>query len=370
MTRKILAVLVMIMMLCGISWADIAYTTSDGGLGLIKFKSSTSVDVEGIKYQGSSTSPFVAPYWDGGSSRVILIDRTDDAATSGDTAQTFSPSDLSSPLETTPKTLTGIYGTRSAAGSVNGRALFLASGTKVTEFSTENFAQVHSYDCMANYGSNDVVPLVRDVMTNYYTIYILADSEDASMLLKFDGQLRRDVEDFSVTSLPHRSSSMSWLSRSRIALPHSEGIDILYSDTISTLSSDRPVVSVCADRDSGFYFITQTASGDATLSHYSYSTQQTTDLFTNEAGGNVQLLQETNYNVLGVIIGGKIRLYNMTDDSLVGEYSSSVLGGTPLNMAMTTATGEDSSNSSSGCDASGVGLCIAGLLAFMMTRKK
>ena len=362
--RRILSGIAVMLILCGISWADIAYTTSDGGLGLIKIRGAraTSVDVEGIKYQGSNTNPLIAPYWDNGSSRVILIERTNDDTTSGDKAYTFNPSDLSKPLNTEAKTLNGIYDTQSAVYSYNGRGLFLSSGTKITQVNTSDLNFVRSYDASRDYGA------VHDIVVHNDRIHALVDSGDTeSALFTFDGQLTSDNGNMSIRRIRHRATSMALLN-SRFSFAHSDGVYILDSVNIS---SDNPVASFCSDTGNGFYCLTKDSAGNSELMHYSATTSSFTRLFSGQSGESLKVIRDTSYNILGAVTGGTIRLYNMTDDTLIGTYDSATLGGTPLNMALTSSSGSDgSSGSSSGCNASGMGMIVAGLCALVMGRKR
>lgn len=359
---------IMSLMLCGAAHADIAYTTANGGLGLIKVNGESSIDIEGIQYQGSGSNPLVAPYWTSGNSRLIVINRTTDTTTSGDTAIAFSTSDLTKPLDSKPTVLKGIYNAESVSYSNNGRGLFITSGTKITQFSTENFGAVRSFDFAGYFKSADYPPEAHSVLTSE-RIYTLVDSGDnESAVFEFDGQLTRNNGNMGVTRIRYRASSMAWISDSRIALTHSLGV---YIKDRGNISSDIPVISLCPDADSGFYFITQGSSGDNTLSHYNpKASTTTTTIYTDNNGGAVMAVKDSSHNVLAVKIAGKIRLYRMADDAFLGEYDSSQLGGVPVSMVATSSSGSEGNNSSSGCNLSGLGAFMAGVCVLLLRRKK
>lgn len=356
---------IMSLMLCGAAHADIAYTTSNGGLGLIKVNGETSIDVKGVQYQGSGTNSLVAPYWTSGNSRLIVINRTTDTTTSGDTAIAFSTSDLTKPLDSKPTVLKGIYTAESVSYSNNGRGLFITSGTKITQFSTENFGAVRSFDFAGYFKSADYAPEAHTVLTGD-RIYALVDSGDnESAVFNFDGQLTRNNGNMGVTRIKYRANSMAWISDSRIALTHSLGV---YIKDRGNISSDIPVISLCPDNDRGFYFITQNSSGNNTLSHYTSS--KTTTLHTDNNAVSVMAVKDSSHNVLAVKLDGKIRLYRMKDDTFLGEYDSSQLGGVPVSMAITSSSGSEGNNSSSGCNLSGLGAFMAGVCVLLLRRKK
>lgn len=368
---------IMSLMLCGAAHADIAYTTSNGGLGLIKVNGESSIDIEGIQYQGIGTNSLVAPYWTSGNSRLIVINRTTDTTTSGDTAMMFSTSDLTKPLDSKPTVLKGIHNAESVSYSNNGRGLFITSGTKITQFSTENFGSVRSFDFAGYFKSADFIPEAHTVLTSS-RIYALVDSGDnESAVFSFDGQLTRDNGNLYVIRIISRADSMSWMNSSRISIPHSSGVYLLDSSASSgrdskswytNISSDIPVITSCPDTSSGFYFITQDSTGKNTLSHYASKT--TTTLYTDNNGGALMAVKDSTHNVLAVKIGGKIRLYRMKDDTFLGEYDSSQLGGVPVSMAITSSSGSEGNSSSSGCNTSGAGVFMAGVCLLLLWRKK
>ncbi|MBR0035411.1 MAG: hypothetical protein IJP54_07015, partial [Synergistaceae bacterium] len=81
--RKISAGLILVMMmLCTCAQADIVYMTDDGDMGLVKLNGALSSDLYGTQYTTSWSNPFLGSYWNGSSTRIILVDRTTDTAAS------------------------------------------------------------------------------------------------------------------------------------------------------------------------------------------------------------------------------------------------------------------------------------------------
>ena len=369
--KRMLITIMLVLMLCVSANADIVYTTDGGTLGVIQVSSATSADLTGAQYtySGADAEPLLGSYWDGSASRIILVNRTTDTTTSGDTALIFNPSDMTTPTE---KTLHRVYNTQHLAGSHIGRALFAVSGATITEFGTGDFQRVRSYTYTPA-SSDTYTPEITSVITGTNTVYCLVDREDElPQLLAFDGQLTEDTQSFSRTTLSSDATALAWLSSSRIAIAHSKGVDVLYRGVSRILSTDNPVKAVCQDKDSGFYFVEQsTSSNDITTSmlrHYAINSDiiTTNTLYTSESA-NVSIIRDENHGVLAAIMGDRILIYNMEDDLLTGEYSGAVLGGLPLGIATTTTSGDDG-KSSSGCNFAGAGALMLAACAFLKRR--
>mgnify|MGYP006873133440 CR=1 FL=1 len=112
-------------------------------------------------------------------------------------------------------------------------------------------------------------------------------------------------------------------------------------------------------------------SGDTyttTLKHYASDTKAVTTLRTETGTGTCQLVRDSDNSILTAITGDKILMYSMKDDSLLGEYGSSELGGVPTNIAISSVSGDDG-KTSSGCDVSGGGILLL-LIGAMIFRKR
>lgn len=378
--RKIFASTMLLLLFCGMSSADIVYTTTDGKLGLIKISEGLSIDAPAVKYSSSSNNLFVASYEDDGSQRVILTTPTSNMNTSGDTALIFSSSNLSTPLQADRIVLEGVYNSRSAAISMNGRSIFFASyeNASISEFSTETMNLVRSYTYSKASSADTYDPKMEKVLTDSNSVYgLLRVSDEEKLFLRFDGQLRDDIEDFGRISTRPGASVMARMNDGNIILGHSSGVDMLYGretkSLVQVLSTDNAVKALCSDSGRGFYLATQSYSDGIysnNIYHYEYDNDQISRVLLNETGENCQLLRETNHNLLAILVGEKILLYRISDNVLIAEFNTTALGGMPSNIAMSTVDVEDSS-SSSGCNSMNVGMIsVIVIFAGMIFRRR
>ena len=360
--RKFSAVVILVMMMavCSSAHADIVYLTASGDVGRIHVTGSESADLYGTQYTTSWSSPFIGSYWNGSSTRIILVDRTTDTAASGDTALIFDPSNLTKPLDTERKVLAGVYSAQAMAGSDNGRAVFFASGSSIHEFSTEDFSLTRSYTYKPK-TSEDIASEITGVITGSNVIYALVQQTGShDLVLEFDGQLRDDISSFKTHALAHETAAFSWLNGTRVAAGHEYGVDVM-SDSrgfLRFLSTDVPVKAVCRDTDTGFYFIEQYESEGVyttTLKHY--SSGEVSTLFTNTEGRTCRLVRDGDNGIFGAIAGDEVLVFRMADDELIGEYDGEMLGSLPAQIVISNVTGSDKS-SSSGCSITGMGMML------------
>ena len=371
--RKLSAcvIFITVMMLCVSASADIVYTTSSGDMGLI-LASAESTDISSTKYSGSMSDTLLGSYWDGGNSRIILVNRTTDTTTSGDTALIFANNNLSAPIISEPRVLAGVYNAQSLAGSYNGRGLFFASGVSIYEFSTDTFSFKRSYTYPVN-ASEDITPQITALLSGTSNVYAIVEGDiSGDVVLAFDGQLREDAKDsFNKYVAPSGTNAIAWLNNSSIVIGHDSGVSSLKSSSfVSLVSSDAPVKALCMDEKTGFYFAEQSESGSeytTTLKHYS-SVNNITTLCTETGGSECRLLYDTNNGLLAALIGSKILIYRMKNDVLIDEYDSASLGGQPVNITMSYVNGDDG-RTSSGCDIAGAGI-IMFLAGVMIIRRR
>ena len=366
--KRIFAALIFVLIFCGISSADIVYTTTGGSLGLIKVTSASSADLEGIQYTGSSSNPLVVAYKDKDKNRrVMLIEPTSDESVSGDSYVRFSSTELSTPLDSEQKYIKGIYNTEAVTNTdtTNGTSLLLTSGTFIYDLDSSSLNLKNSFDCQ----SGEIVPEIRSLVTNE-VVMALVNTNDASgdVLMRFDGQLKRNVETFGEWDMKEDDAlQIAFLNTStRLAIAREAGVDLWERGNISTVvSTDAPVEALCRDSSNGFFYVVQSQDVEGkyinTLSHYSTSTTNPfSTVSVNATSSNVQLIRDDTYNVLGMITGEELRLYNMSNGNLIGSYSSSSLGGVPYQMAITNSTSGSAkkSNNNSGCEISGAGIIL------------
>ena len=368
----ILVMMMVIVALYGSAHADVFYLTDSGVLGRISVYGWDSADIYGTQYTTSWSSPFLGSYWNGSTTRVILVDRTTDTTTSGDTALVFNPSDLTQP-ESTSKVLAGVYYAQAMAGSDNGRSVFFASGSSIHEFSTGDFSLRRSYTYRPN-TSDDIVSEITGLITDSNVIYALVQQDiSRDMVLGFDGQLREDVSSFERRYLAEEAAAISWLNGARVAAAHEYGVDVWYDNRgfVHLLSSDFPVKAVCQDSGSGLYFIEQYESEGTyttTLNHYT-TAGGVKELFTNTEGQICRLVRDGDNGILAAIVGDELLVYMMENDAVLGEYDSSELGGLPDQITVSAVSGEKS-KSNSGCSITGAGMMVLLLAGVSAVRKR
>ena len=371
--RKILVSTIFLLILCVSANANIVYTTTSGDMGLIKVSSSTSADLAGIQYTNASSDTLLGSYWDGENVRIILLNRAaDPEKSSGDKALVFRTSNLTTPINSEAKTLVGVYNAQAAAGSYNGRRIYFASDASIREFDTESFSQTNSYTNTPASGDT-YTPALKSLISSRYRLYCLLDRENLSTrLLGFDGQLKENVQSFVNVNISADASCISWLSKSRVAAGHSEGVSIWgLNGFYQVISTDLPVKALCQDGGNGFYFAEQGLSGDVvttTLKHYHAGDKTVTEIYSDDSGTCYRLLRDDVNWILAAVIGGKIVICSMTDDSITAEYGSESLGGLPLNVATTHVTGDDG-DISSGCNFAGAGGVIMLLACLFLKRR-
>ena len=359
--RKIFLSVILVLALSACACADIVYSTEDGSLGIIRVRQQTSADVLGIQYDGSDDDTFLGSYWDGDNSRIILVSRTTDYTTSGDTALIFNPADMSKPITSEPKVLTGVYNTQKLTGTNNGRGIYFASGSSVREFSTETFKRVRGYICKAASGDT-VRPTVKSVAVSSSTVHVLTEEETSGdVLLVFDGQLKENVDGAKKRQAHSGSEEIACLSNGLLVVAHEDGIDGLRSSGFyEIVSTDEPVIAICRDSDRGFYFAEQSDDGELSLQHYNRD-GEVTELLTEDVSGECSLVYAESDGVMCAVLGGKLLVFSLKDDSLIDEFDSSELGGTIRQVTSGTVKGETTSNSS-GCNFSGLGIILLSLL--------
>ena len=364
--RKIFVSVIFVVLMCMSANADIVYLTESGGMGSISVTDSFSVNLLGIQYTSTASDPFLASYWNGSDSRVILIDRTTNTQTSGDAALIFKPDNLTTPENAKGVTLAGTYNTQAALGSYNGKALFTASGASIHQYDTGDFsvARVYTY-------SADTEPEIISLATGTTTVYALVRQETSrDIMLVFDGQLRDDVsQNYAKHNVSDDAECFAWLNGTRLALAHSGGVSIWSNNRWNlTAASDAPVKALCRDGGDGFYFAEQEESNGTyttRLRHYSSNTKTISTLYTDDDAEVCCLVRDEDNNLLGAVIGDNILVYNMDIDNLLAEYDSESLGGEPVMLAMSYVKGDDG-KTKSGCDIAGAGIImiLAGALIF------
>ena len=372
--RKFLLSLVLLVIFCGISSADIVYTTEDGNLGLIRIYRNLSFDLPVVENSIAGSNPIVGAYRGDKEARVFLVDRTLDKTTSGDTLYVFETTNLVEPINSGD--LDGIYNVDKAVFSNNGNSVFLLSGLVIYDYSTETLTERNSFDFELQTSNDIYVTEIKGIAVDD-AIYVIADtvlSDD--VLMQFDGQLKKDNRSFAIIESVEGTSDIAILSDTRLAVAHKGGVSQYRNGSfVTVVSSDYPVEKLCRDNDNGFFYITQRKSGNnyiSTLSRYSERRATFSSLTLEGRNPNIQLVRDSNYETLAVIMDEKIMLYDMSTGLLIEDFDRYELGGVPLHMAACRA--DDSSgtknSSSSGCEISLSGIILLLVCAGMIAKHK
>lgn len=359
--RKILLSVILVLAMSACAFGDIVYSTEDGSLGVVRVYRQLSADVYGIQYNGKDDDTCLGSYWDGDNSRIILVSRTTDNTTSGDTALIFNPANMSKPTTTEPKVLTGVHNTQMITGTNNGRGLYFATSSSVREFNTETFKRVRGYISKPASGDTER-PVVRSVAASSNTVYVMTEEESSGdVVLVFDGQLKESVDGFKRRQAHSGSEAMTCLSNGLLVVGHEDGVDGLRSSGFYRIvSTDESVRAICRDGDKGFYFVEQSEGGDASLKHYDKD-GEVKELRSESVSGGYSLVYADSDGVMCAIWDGKLLVYSLSDNELVGEFGSSELGGEIRQVTSGTVKGESKDNSS-GCNLSGLGMLLMTLL--------
>ncbi len=368
MFKKFLTAIVMLMLFCGHSWADIVYATHDGSLGSLEIKSSSDIGEPSIAYRSGISDPYLDAYWNGKDTDILMIEA--DKTSSGDRAYLFSPSDLS--VMASSHDLVGIHGMNTASYSLNGRSLFMGAGSVLYEVSTENFGVVKSYDCRKVISRDGYETGLETVVVGYDTVNAIASAGDARRYVRFDGQLKERVTYFMSADVSADASCLT-IQDNTVFLGHREGISGLNRTNkfVFVLSTDKPVEAFCNDDDRGFYYATR--SGDVFTVSHSQNTAVSKKFEPVTILSDypyIKMIRDRTHNTLAVMTAEEIALFDMKTGKFLRTYGTSELGGRPVGIAAASVYGyNNSSSSSSGCNLSGAGLILMTMLYAVMKRR-
>ena len=369
--KRILAAIIILSALTGISYADIVYTTSSA-LGVIPVNSTEDIGTPALRYTSLGGDPLVGSYSVGSNPYVMVVDRASNYS-GGDTALIFNASNLTSPEKRV--NLNGVRNTKTFASSYNGRSIFFASqgNASIVEFDTTSIdIPINAYTYVNDSEDTEYEPELVDMSVGTYYIYALFRANpDKIELFAFDGQLKEGIEDTRRGTVRNDASNLSALTSNRFAIGAEEGISIANTTTIYALTStDYPVKSICRDSGNGLYYIEQSVSGDVNLWHYSSDNERRTRIDSMQGTSDCQLVRDSDYNILAAMTGDSIYLYDMTNDELLASFDSSRLGGVPLNITVSHAEYDSGSSSSSNCNVSCLGTMMMSVFVFGMMKRK
>ncbi len=372
--KRILAAIIILTALSGISYADIVYTTSSGSLGIIPVNSKEDIGTPLVMYSGLGSNPLVGSYVvetsQNKTSPYIMVVNRSSSLEESDTALIFKASDLTSPVERV--TLKGVYHTKAFASSYNGRSLFFASqgNASIVEFASSSPdipLNMYMYDNISE--DTDYEPELVDMSVGMYHILALfRATPDKLELFTFDGQLKEGIKDFRRGTIRNDATNISYLRANRFAIGAEGGIiQLNYTAIQAVISTDYPVSSVCRDTGDGLFYAEQSESGDVNIWHYVDET--ITKIASLESDSDCKLLKDSNYEVLAVMTEKGIYLYGMRDGTLLASFDTSSLGGVPLNITVSKAAGDDGS-SGSNCNVSSIGALMMSIMVFALKRKR
>ena len=370
MLKKILPALLIVVSLCGASWADIIYATSDGKLGIITVSTSSDILEPFVEYESGITDPYLLSYWNGTASSVMLIQNN--ATASGDRAYTFSASDLS--VLRSSRDINGVFGGTNADYSDNGRSIYLSSGPTIFEVSTSDFSIVHSYDCNRILSRDGEVTEVESLALDYSTVNVIISAGDARRYARFDGQLKEGVTYFMSRDIEAGSSYID-IVNDVVLISHSSGVSgrNFRNEFAKILSTDNPVVATCGDDERGVYYAERTSADNEYIFTLSNSANSSTTTKFDpvdipSAEPYISLMREETKNLLAVMTAEGIRIYDIETGILLQNFGTSILGGKPVGIGTASAKGS-SSSSSSGCNSLGASMIMLMLIGALMKRK-
>ena len=360
--KKFISCLLFLCLLAGVSFADVAYNTSNGMLGVISVSATNENFVPVINYTDAGNDSLLATFADGTYANLLLLKRSYDTVNSlGDNALIFDTVDMTTP--TYDFTLEGVYGSLKVGYSYNGKSVFVASqnGSTITEYEPSTFTYLNSY-------TTDISGTIDDMLVSRFYVYLMMtafESDDERVLLRFDGQLREDTEAFAIFSLPEDSNCLAELGNLYIAIGHSTGIKSMYGNLVGDIvTTSEPVKAICRDAAENLtcYYITQSESnGIYTTSLWHYNEVNSNLLATVQSENEkCQLAYDNDYQIMSALMGEKIFIYSSTGDTLLASFDSETLGGIPVNISMSTVitSTKTESSSSSGCNITGAGLVL------------
>lgn len=373
MFRKFSAAIIMLMLFSAPSWADIVYATSDGLLGSIRVTSSSDIGEPSVEYNSGINDPYIASYWNGTRTNIVMLEAN--RTLSGDRAYLFNPSNLSG-VEAS-KDINGVHGAKTSSYAYTGRSLFMGAGSVIYEVETTDFSVRNSYDCKRIISRDNYDTEIVTVMAEYNTINAIAKASDDRVYIRFDGQMKEGVPRFLSADVSADASCLFMRTQNDILfLGQQEGLSALddNNDFVLVLSTDAPVKAFCEDDNDSFYYATRKTSGSNYI--FTVTSIKNTDqsvkfepVELTSAYPDFKMVRDRDQNVLAVMTGEEIRLFDMKTGYFLRAFSVSELEGRPVGIVASVVYGYDRDSGSSGCNFSGAGIIMAALLCALLKKK-
>ena len=371
MLRKITVSLMILMLLCGVSYADFIYTTEGGTLGALRITSLNEIE-QSTEYNSNISYPLLTAYWNSTSTGIILIESY--ATDSGDRAYIFNPSSLTT--YSSSADIPGVYGANLAAYTDSGYSILLASGSEIYDVDTSSFKVKNSFDCTNIISQDGYDTEICSIAVDYSYVHILAKAGDATNYIRFEGQLKREgVKAFMSRDVSPDTYLVVSTSTNFPAVCHSSGIDVMDRSGRfqPLLSTDYPVKAVCSDSNSnGFYYVEQMQSGDKYTNtiYHSSGSSYFTPVTIESSSPNIKLIRDNSRTEYFAAMTDEQIMVLMYNNGITStwEYSASTLGGKPWEITTASVSGYNANSSSSGCS-SGSALILLAVIPLMLKRK-
>lgn len=372
MLKKLTLSLTILLLLCGVSFADFIYTTENGTLGTLHITSSLEIE-QSADHHSNISRPLLTAYWNKTTTGIMLIDRY--AADSGDRAYIFSPSNLAS--YTKSADIPGVYGAEFAGYADSGYSIFLASGSEIYDVDTSSFKVKHSFDCTSVISEDGYDTEIYSLAVDLSSIHILARAGDSTKYIRLDGQLKREgVKAFMSRDVSADTSLVISTSSNLPAICHSSGIDVMNRSGRfrRLLSTDCPVKAICPDSSgNGYYYAEQIQNGTKYTNTIYHSSENSyfTPITIESSSPNIKLLRDNSRTEFFAAMTDEqitVLMYSGSGTTSTWEYSASELGGKLWGITTASVSGYNAKSSSSGCNFGGT-LILLAVIPFLMKRK-
>lgn len=370
MVRKLTLSLTILLLLCGVSYADFIYTTENGTLGALRISSLNEIE-QSTEYYSNISYPLLTAYWNSTTTGIMLVDRY--ATASGDKAYIFSPSSLTE--YTRSADIPGVYGADFAGYAESGYSIFLASGSTIYDVDTSSFKVKNSFDCTSVISQDGYDTEIYGLTVDSSYIHVLAKAGDSTNYIRLEGQLKREgVRAFISRDVSPDTYLVISSSSNFAAVCHSSGIDLMDRSGRfqRVLSTDYPVKAICPDNSGEFYYAEQTQNGSTYTNTIYHSARNSSfiPITIESSSPNIKLIRDNSHTEFFAVMTDEQIMVIMYSSGTTStwEYSASTLGGNPFGVTTASVSGYNAKSSSSGCSSGGA-LILFALIPLMMKRK-
>ena len=370
MVRKLTLSLTILLLLCGVSYADFIYTTENGTLGALRISSLNEIE-QSTEYYSNISYPLLTAYWNSSNTGIMLLDRY--ATDSGDKAYIFSPSSLTECSRSAD--IPGVYGADFAGYAESGYSIFLASGPTIYDVDTSSFNVRNSFDCTEVISQDSYDTEIYGLTVDSSYIHVLAKAGDSTNYIRLEGQLKREgVRAFISRDVSPDTYLVISSSSNLAAVCHSSGIDLMDRSGRfqRVLSTDYPVKAICPDNSGEFFYAEQIQNGSKYTNTIYHSARNSyfIPVTIESSSPNIKLIRDTSHAEFFAAMTDEQIMVLMYSNGTTStwEYTASTLGGKPWGITTASVSGYNPHSSSSGCSLGGA-LILFALIPLMMKRK-